>query len=421
MIEKYLKLVFLGTLLSLTLFSCTKGDSSSDRPTSVPSITTLSINSITSTAALGGGYITSDGGETITARGICWSTSQNPLITGSHTVDGTGTGTFVSAIPGLNPNTTYYVRAYATNSVGTVYGNEISFITLNIAVTLPVLTTTMPSSVTTSTALSGGNIISDGGTAIMARGVCWSTLPNPIITGNHTTDGTGSGSFTSNIVGLTSSTVYHIRAYATNNIGTAYGNEISMLSSSTPVPSKSFVNLTFNQVNAYFSTDGTMTMPIDSVQAKVSSTTAKIDITFIYNYEYFKPGFFDPIARSQVWPWNEYYKPWLSSGVETSYFSTTLDKTNFDSAMADQSKIETFFSYPSTQIALHAIFPAGSCIGGRDLSPPQLTTLAQGKVYGFKNLTSGKRGLLYIRTDQASAWPIPVLDFNTKVDIIREN
>jgi len=95
----------------------------------MPTVTTAAISGITQTTANGGGNVTSDGGATVTARGICWSTSPDPVITGSHTTDGTGTGGFVSNLTGLTPNTPYYVRAYATNSVGTSYGNEVGFAT----------------------------------------------------------------------------------------------------------------------------------------------------------------------------------------------------------------------------------------------------------------------------------------------------
>ena len=95
----------------------------------IPTLTTTAISSITSTTATSGGNVTLDGGATVTARGVCWSTSANPVATGSHTTDGTGTGTFTSNITGLTPGLTYYVRAYATNGIGTAYGNEISFCT----------------------------------------------------------------------------------------------------------------------------------------------------------------------------------------------------------------------------------------------------------------------------------------------------
>jgi len=75
------------------------------------------------------GQVISDGGSAITARGVAYGTSSIPTIAGSHTNDGVGTGGFVSTVSGLSPSTQYYVRAYATNVVGTVYGNEMSFTT----------------------------------------------------------------------------------------------------------------------------------------------------------------------------------------------------------------------------------------------------------------------------------------------------
>ena len=90
-----------------------------------PVLTTGNAYSITPTTANCGGKITSDGGATITARGVCWSTIQDPTITDSKTTDGTGKGTFSSTITGLTATTTYYVKAYATNSTATSYGNEL--------------------------------------------------------------------------------------------------------------------------------------------------------------------------------------------------------------------------------------------------------------------------------------------------------
>jgi hypothetical protein len=94
-------------------------------------LTTTAISSVQTNSAISGGNITSDGGSPITARGVCWGTTANPVLgTGNFTTDGTGTGAFASSIQGLNSNTTYHVRAYATNSFGTFYGNNISFQTL---------------------------------------------------------------------------------------------------------------------------------------------------------------------------------------------------------------------------------------------------------------------------------------------------
>lgn len=188
-------------------------------------LTTVAATGITTTAATAGGNIVSDGGSTVTARGLCWGTTTAPTIDGSKTTDGTGTGIFASSLTGLLPNTLYYVRAYATNATGTVYGNELTFTTPQTAVLT--LTSTAATAITTTTATAGGNIVADGGSAVTARGVCWSTTATPTTAGSKTTDGTGSGVFTSSLTGLSPNTLYYVRAYATNANGTAYGNEVT--------------------------------------------------------------------------------------------------------------------------------------------------------------------------------------------------
>ena len=200
----------------------------------LPVLTTNSVTEITLSSGTTGGKITDSGGADITARGVCWSTSKTPTITGSQTTDGKGSGSFTSNIDNLTPNTLYYVRAYATNSVGTAYGNEVSFTTA--AIVAPTLTTTAISATTLTTASSGGNISTDGGAAVTARGVCWATTANPTVSNDKTTDGTGNGLFTSNLTGLTPGTTYFVRAYATNTAGTAYGNEISFTTNPVVVP-----------------------------------------------------------------------------------------------------------------------------------------------------------------------------------------
>ncbi|UEG49243.1 hypothetical protein LK994_11435 [Ferruginibacter lapsinanis] len=187
-----------------------------------PVVTTTSISSLTNNSVVSGGNVVSGAG--ITARGVVWSTSSNPTVNlTTKTIDGTGTGSFISNIAGLSNNTTYYIRAYATNSGGTSYGNEISFTTLNGAI----LTTNSISSITSTTAMSGGSITAEGGTPVTTRGVVWSTSHNPTIAlSTKTVDGSGSGSFTSNLSGLLPGVTYFVRAYATNSVITSYGNEI---------------------------------------------------------------------------------------------------------------------------------------------------------------------------------------------------
>ncbi|TRZ72724.1 MAG: hypothetical protein D4R97_05650 [Bacteroidetes bacterium] len=192
----------------------------------LPTVYTTPVINITQHTATSGGHVTSDGGATVTARGVCWSTSSNPTTADSHTLDGTGTGIFVSNLTGLTANTLYYVRAYATNSAGTSYGNELTFTTLPIPV-LPTVYTATITNITQHTATSGGHVTSDGGATVTARGVCWSTSPNPTTANSHTIDGSGTGIFVSNLTGLTPTTPYYVRAYATNSVGTSYGNQLN--------------------------------------------------------------------------------------------------------------------------------------------------------------------------------------------------
>ena len=126
-----MKKLFSIIFLSAVAFGCKKGPGTPNgtSPT-LPVLTTTSVTAITAVSAVSGGNISADGGDLVTARGICWNTTSNPTILQSHTSDGTGTGAFTSTITSLLPNTAYHIRAYATNSVGTAYGNDLSFTTL---------------------------------------------------------------------------------------------------------------------------------------------------------------------------------------------------------------------------------------------------------------------------------------------------
>jgi uncharacterized protein (TIGR02145 family) len=203
-------------------------------PLVAPVITTVGVTGIGSSSAISGGNISSDGGAEVTARGVCWATAANPTTSDNKTTNGTGTGSFTSNITGLLPGTAYHVRAYATNNIGTSYGNDLTF---TASAVTPTLSTAAISGVTRTSAVSGGNISSTGGANVTARGVCWGTSSGPTVGGPHSTDGTGSGSFTSSLTGLTAGTFYHVRAYATNSAGTAYGNEQTFTTSPVQIPS----------------------------------------------------------------------------------------------------------------------------------------------------------------------------------------
>ncbi len=199
----------------------------------LPTVTTGEVSNITQTTAQGSGNVTNSGGANVTERGVCWSTSHNPTISGSHANNGTGTGGFTVNMTGLTANTHYYVRAYAKNSAGVSYGNEVDF-TTSQNISAPTVTTTQVTNVTQTTATGGGNVTNSGGATVTERGICWSTSHNPTTSGSHANSGTGTGSFTVNMTGLTANTTYYVRAYATNSAGTAYGSEVSFSTSQIP-------------------------------------------------------------------------------------------------------------------------------------------------------------------------------------------
>lgn len=186
-------------------------------------ISTSTATNIGTTSVTLGGNVSFDGGLSVTERGVVWSTSQNPTTSSSKKTNGTGEGEYTCDITGLYPGTIYYFRAYAINSAGTVYGEEKSF-TTNIA--LATVTTASVTDITVTTAKCGGNITNAGGGNITAKGIVWSTEQNPTISlSTRTTDGSGTGSFNSNLANLKKGQIYYVRAYATNEAGTAYGEQ----------------------------------------------------------------------------------------------------------------------------------------------------------------------------------------------------
>lgn len=197
---------------------------SATTPSAQPAtVTTAEVVDAVGSSATCGGTVTDDGQSFVSARGVCWSKSENPTVSDNKTVDGSGLGEFTSTLTDLEVGVTYYVRAYATNDTGTVYGEQFSFTTIDAK--LPTINTFEVTEKTTVGANCGGEITSDGGARITAKGVCWATHKNPTIDDNKTEDGSGTDSFVSAITGLTEGTVYYCRAYAINAVGIAYGNE----------------------------------------------------------------------------------------------------------------------------------------------------------------------------------------------------
>jgi uncharacterized protein (TIGR02145 family) len=213
-----------------------------------PVLTTAEVAGITQTSAVAGGNVVDDGGSPVEERGVCWNISGNPTVGDNRTYAAGETGSFTCDLSELMPDTQYYVRAYATNENGTGYGNEVTFTTLLV---LPVSITTMEiTSITATGAVSGGNISDAGGGTITAKGVCWAETENPTTDDFRTEDGSVIGLYNSYLTGLESVTTYYVRAYATNNSGTAYGNQLTFttdVSQSNPVVYNS--DLTYGSVS----------------------------------------------------------------------------------------------------------------------------------------------------------------------------
>jgi len=216
-----------------------------------PTVITSDVTNITTISAQCGGNVTNSGNGTVTARGVCWNITGNPTLDNclNNTENGIGLGVFNSSLTGLTEGTTYYVSAYATNEIGTSYGNAKTFNT--IAITIPGVTTFEVTNITQNSADCGGNVTSNGNGTVISRGVCWNTTGDPTLTNciNYTTDGSGTGNFTSNITALQENTIYYVAAYATNEKGTAYGLIKQFTTNSTTLPvviTADVINITTN-------------------------------------------------------------------------------------------------------------------------------------------------------------------------------
>jgi hypothetical protein len=207
-------------------------------------LTTDDVSSITCESACSGGQIIEnvgcDGSGVFTAQGVCWSTTPNPTTANNITIDKIHPDPkhFQAILTGLNSGTTYYVRAYATNSAGTIYGNELHFST-NPSVGPTVTATFYPPSISCTGVLVLGEITDDGCGAlvpVIERGVCWATMVNPIIADNrgYVEKGPVAGSFRGEIDELQPATLYHVRPYFITSLGTFYGEDISFTTNPKP-------------------------------------------------------------------------------------------------------------------------------------------------------------------------------------------
>jgi hypothetical protein len=190
-----------------------------------PVVVTSEVTDITVSSAVCGGKIMSDGYSEITECGICYSKSTEPTIDDKKVVcEQNDKGEFSAELIGLNEGTAYHVRAYAVNVKGVAYGEDYRFSTKST--TIPTVTTNVVTDITTFSAVCGGKITSNGYSEITECGICYSTSTNPTIDDKRVVcEQDDNGEFSAELAGLNEGTAYHVRAYATNAKGTAYGEE----------------------------------------------------------------------------------------------------------------------------------------------------------------------------------------------------
>ncbi len=236
----------------------------------------------------------------------------------------------------------YSVTSGAVTSYAQALGIDNVVITANSSgPSLPSLSTTAISEITPTTASSGGNIVFDGGSGISARGVCWNTGGAPIITDSHTSDGTGASSFVSTITGLTASTAYHVRAYATNSTGTAYGNELTFTTGGNgPPPAPVAVTATSITYNSF----------IANWNNVAEATSYRLDVSTTESFTSFIAGFEDVSVNA------------LAHAVNGLTFSTTyyyrVRAVNADGASPNSNTISVLTDVspeiPNAPVALAA-------------------------------------------------------------------
>lgn len=205
-------------------FSETFNFTTQDEP--MPVVKTYAPTDIAQSTALVTGSVVSDGGQQVMERGICYSTSDYPTIEGTHVTCGTGLGRFECQLSNLAANTKYYIRAYAICTEGVYYGNEKYFWTEMLPLEVQTIAV---GDVTASRVRADGRVIRDGGHEVIERGFCWGKEHLPTIEGYHVFAGFGIGDFSHYFSGLERGMTHYVRAYAINEAGVAYGDELEFV------------------------------------------------------------------------------------------------------------------------------------------------------------------------------------------------
>jgi hypothetical protein len=201
----------------------------------VPTVTTSAVSNITQKSAVCGGNVTFKGGSNVFERGICFNTTGQPILGDNTRNAGSDVGEFaVSLTNELCPGTTYYVRAYARNSIGTAYGDVVTFTT--VALSLPTVSISEITNITSNSASCNGSLQNDGGGTVSSRGVCFNMTGNPTLDNSDGSINSGvvDGQFSFELDGLNPGTTYYACAYATNEVGIAYSDVVTFTTVALP-------------------------------------------------------------------------------------------------------------------------------------------------------------------------------------------
>ncbi len=218
----------------------------SEMSDTIPKVKTWYVREITHNAAVASGQVLSSGGQTVVERGICYGTELGPTVDGMHVVSGSGMGSFDCPLTDLSPETQYWVRAYAVCTNGVYYGGQLEFNTEP----LPMEVRTIGVFDVTATRVAAkGEVVRDGGCEMMECGFCWSTEHEPIKDGLHINANIGVGEFSAYFSGLERGQTHYVRAYAVNEKGVVYGEEVEF------IPDDTFTSWSGGSLPGLFSVD----------------------------------------------------------------------------------------------------------------------------------------------------------------------
>ena len=220
-----------------------------------PTVMTTGVADVAHTTATLNGSVVYIGGAPVAAKGFCYDTVMHPTVANNMVNCGSGSGSFSTNLMNLKSSTTYFVRAYATNMWGTNYGEELSFTTL--VEYLPSVEILPASDISYTSFVCSGDVTDSGTYAVSARGFCWSTEPNPVMTGEHLHLGSGAGTFSATLADMQPETTFYVRAYAVNAVGVSYSTPITVTTLTPTIPTVTTDNVsTYNRCTGTVVDDG---------------------------------------------------------------------------------------------------------------------------------------------------------------------